>query len=74
MNISSDTELGSIIRQRRKEQGLTIAELSMLVPCSPRLLSELERGKRGVSISMAFQLLSMLGLVVDIKGREEIDS
>lgn len=74
MHISSDTELGSIIRQRRKEQGLTIAELSMLAPCSPRLLSELERGKRGVSISMAFQLLSMLGLVVDIKGREEIDS
>ena len=62
------------IRQRRKKQGLTIAELSMLVPCSPRLLSELERGKRGVSISVAFQLLSMLGLVVDIKGREEIDS
>lgn len=74
MHISSDTELGSIIRQRRKKQGLTISELSMLVPCSPRLLSELERGKRGVSISMAFQLLSMLGLVVDIKGREEIDS
>ena len=74
MHISSDTELGSLIRQRRKKQGLTFAELSMLVPCSPRLLSELERGKRGVSISMAFQLLSMLGLVVDIKGREEIDS
>lgn len=74
MQIASDAELGNIIRQRRKQQGLTIANLSVLVPCSPRLLSELERGKRGVSISMAFQLLSLLGLVVDIKGREEVDT
>ncbi|MBR6575891.1 MAG: helix-turn-helix domain-containing protein [Akkermansia sp.] len=74
MQIASDAELGNIIRQRRKQQGLTIANLSMLVPCSPRLLSELERGKRGVSIGMAFQLLSLLGLVVDIKGREEVDT
>ena len=73
MHITSETELGHIIRQRRKNQGLTIAELSMLIPCSPRLLSELERGKRGVSISMALQLLTMLGLVVDIKGKEESD-
>lgn len=74
MIIASDTELGNIIRLRRKKQGLTIAELSMMIPCSPRLLSELERGKRGVSIGMAFQLLTMLGLVVDIKGREETDA
>ncbi len=74
MQIASDAELGNIIRQRRKQQGLTIANLSVLVPCSPRLLSELERGKRGVSIGMAFQLLSLLGLVVDIKGREEVDT
>lgn len=74
MQIASDAELGNIIRQRRKQQGLTIANLSVLVPCSPRLLSELERGERGVSIGMAFQLLSLLGLVVDIKGREEVDT
>ena len=44
MNITTEAELGIIIRERRKKQGLTIAELSMMVPCSPRLLSELERG------------------------------
>ena len=73
MQITNETELGNIIRQRRKKQGLTIAELSMLIPCSPRLLSEMERGKRGVSISMALQMLTSLGLEVHIKGREETD-
>lgn len=44
----------------------------MLIPCSPRLLSELECGKRGVSIGITLQVLAMLGLVTDIKGREEL--
>ena len=71
MNVATETELGVIIRERRKKQGLTIAELSMMVPCSPRLLGELERGKRGVSVGVILQLLALLGLTVDIKGREE---
>ena len=71
MNVATESELGVIIRERRKKQGLTIAELSMMVPCSPRLLGELERGKRGVSVGVILRLLALLGLTVDIKGREE---
>lgn len=74
MNITTEAELGMQIRERRKKQGFTIAELSMMVPCSPRLLSELERGKRGVSVSVILQLLALLGLKVDIRGREEAES
>ena len=74
MNVTADAELGAMIRERRKKQGLSIAELSMMVPCSPRLLSELERGKRGVGVGVILQLLSLLGLRVDIRGREEIRS
>lgn len=74
MNITSEAELGFIIRERRKKQGLTIAELSMMVPCSPRLLSELERGERGVGVGMILRLLALLGLRVDIRGREECES
>ena len=74
MNVTTEAELGAMIRERRKKQGLTIAELSMMVPCSPRLLSELERGKRGVGAGVILQLLSLLGLRVDIRGREEIRS
>lgn len=74
MNVTTETVLGHILRDRRKKQGLTIAQLSMLVPCSPRLLSELERGKRGVSVGVILQLLELLGLSMDIKGREELDA
>ena len=74
MNVTTEAELGAMIRERRKKQGLTIAELSMMVPCSPRLLSELERGKRGGGVGVILQLLSLLGLRVDIRGREEIRS
>lgn len=74
MHVTTEAELGAMIRERRKKQGLTIAELSMMVPCSPRLLSELERGKRGVGVGVILQLLSLLGLRVDIRGREEIKS
>ncbi|MBQ8480423.1 MAG: helix-turn-helix transcriptional regulator [Akkermansia sp.] len=74
MNITTESELGVIIRERRRKQGLTIAELSMMVPCSPRLLGELERGKRGVSVAIILRLLSLLGLTVDIRGREESES
>jgi acyl-CoA synthetase (AMP-forming)/AMP-acid ligase II len=73
-HIVTESELGVIIRERRKKQGLTIAELSMMVPCSPRLLGELERGKRGVSVGIILQLLALLGLTVDIRGREESES
>ena len=71
MKVTTETELGTIIRERRKKHGLTINDLCMMVPCSPRLLSELERGKRGVSVGVIFQLLALLGLNIDIRGREE---
>ncbi len=73
MSITTEAELGHIIRDRRKKQGLTIAELSMMVPCSPRLLSELERGQRGVSVGVILQLLALLGLEINIAGREEAE-
>ena len=71
MNINDEAELGRAVRARRKKIGMTITELASVIPCSPRLLSELERGRRGVSIAATFRLLQMLGLVMDIRGSEE---
>lgn len=69
--MQNEQELGRMVRARRKEQGLTLAELASVVPCSPRLLSELERGQRGVSIALTFRLLALLGLELHLCGREE---
>ena len=71
MNINDERELGLAIRERRKKIGMTITELASVIPCSPRLLGELERGRRGVSIAVTFRLMQMLGLVMDIRGSEE---
>lgn len=71
MIVQNEQELGRMVRARRKEQGLTLAELASVVPCSPRLLSELERGQRGVSIALTFRLLALLGLELHLRGREE---
>lgn len=71
MMIASEQEFGAELRRRRKQQGLTLEELASVVPCSPRLLSELERGKRGVSIAMILRLLTLLGLELHLIGREE---
>lgn len=71
MLIQNEQEFGRTLRARRKEQGLTLEELASVVPCSPRLLSELERGRRGVSISLTFRLLALLGLELHLRGREQ---
>lgn len=71
MNIQSDKELGAYLRRRRKGMGLTIEDFASVIPCSPRLLSELERGQRGVSIALVMKMLPLLGLNLDLRGREE---
>ena len=71
MILKDEIELGRAIRARRKKIGMTIAELSSVIPCSARLLSELERGRRGASVAVAFKLMNMLGLELDVYGSEE---
>ena len=71
MVVNDEMELGRAIRARRKKIGMTIAELASVIPCSARLLSELERGSRGASIAVTLRLLQMLGLEMDVYGSEE---
>lgn len=71
MLVANEQEFGRFVRTRRKGQGLTLEELASVVPCSPRLLSELERGQRGVSIALTFRLLALLGVELSLRGREE---
>lgn len=70
MLISTEQQLGALVRERRKQQGLTMEDLAAVAQCSPRLLSELERGKRGVSISMVLYILSLLGFEFHLLPRE----
>lgn len=62
MKIQTLSDLGTIIRQRRKSTGLSIETLAVMLECSPRLLGELERGHRNVSFSIVLKVCTWLGI------------
>lgn len=72
-NISNPEQLGTLIRQVRKGQGITQEDLSSLVGVGPRLIGEIERGKPTAEIGKVFQLLAGLGLVISIAPRTTRD-
>ena len=70
MPVTDVREVGSAIRERRAELGLTISHLAVRSGVSIRLISELERGKRpGVTFSTLLRILTMLGLDLEIARR-----
>ncbi len=60
--IKTPEDLGKALRARRRELKLTIAEVADMVGCSPRFISEVERGKASASIGLILQLGRELGL------------
>lgn len=67
MNITNVKDLGVLIRQTRKKQRLTQRQVAALAGVSPRLVSELERGKLTIEIERAFRVVLTVGLSVEIK-------
>ncbi len=66
-------QLGSLIRQVRKAQGITQEDLSALAGVGPRLIGEIERGKPTAEIGKVFQLLASLGLTISVQPRTSKD-
>ncbi len=60
--IKTPEDLGTALRDRRKELRLTIAEVADMAACSPRFVSEVERGKEGASIGLILRIGHELGL------------
>ena len=70
MLVTSARELGSLIRDRRQEAGLTATEAADLANVSRRLLLEVERGKRpNVGFAAVMRILALLGLELDVRPR-----
>ena len=62
-------KLGSIVRQERKEQGLTQEQLAATTGVGVRFIRELEQGKESCHIGKALTVVSMLGIDVTIGGQ-----
>ena len=65
----SPEELGRLVRAERRRQRLRQAELAALAGVGNRFLSDLENGKPTVEIGRAVQILTMLGLKLEVGRR-----
>ena len=67
--VKSTKDLGGLLRKKRKDQGLTQAQVSEYCGLSPRFVSEVERGKASAEIGKVLYLLETLGvdLIVDTR-------
>ena len=64
--VQSIAEIGYIVRNTRKKQNFTQKTVSRFMNVSPRLLSELERGKETAQVGKVMQILHDMGLDIYI--------
>ncbi len=67
--IGSTSEFGHKVRARRKELGLTQAEVADVVPVNRRVLGRLERGIGTVRLEIALEITRVLGLDLRLEER-----
>lgn len=67
--VSGGSQLGELVRRRRKELGVRQADAAALAGVGVRFLSELERGKQTAEIGKVLQVLERMGLELWIAPR-----
>lgn len=60
------TDFGVLVRQRRKELGMTQRDLSRLTGYSMRLIGEVERGKEHVAADKLLSILDVLNMTMTV--------
>ena len=70
-NIYNMKDLGTAIRDRRKELGYTQAFLAEYAGISASFLSELENGKETIQAGKMMEIISLLGMDMCVKKRGE---
>jgi HTH-type transcriptional regulator/antitoxin HipB len=69
IQIRTVADLGGVVRRRRKEVELTQAALAEVAGVGVRFVSELERGKPTAEFHKVLQVLSVLGLDLQVETR-----
>ena len=69
--VSDVSDFGTLIRQARKEQGLTQTDLAEWCGVGINFVSDVERGKPTVEMGRALRLAQMLGIDVVAQRRGE---
>jgi len=66
MKTQTPTQLGAVIRTRRKQLKITQKELAMTCGTGLRFIVDLEKGKPTCQIGKTLQVLQSLGLAIEI--------
>ena len=67
MQINSTGKIATIVRQKRKELGLTQVALAQLCNVGVRFLSELENAKPTCQLDKTFKVLNGLGVRLEAR-------
>jgi len=62
LRVLDAADIGGMIYLRRKELGYTQEQLAALMGMSPRLLGEIEHGKKTTGIQKVLDLITALGI------------
>jgi len=65
VNIITSEDIGRIIKQKRKADGLTLEEAAGLCGVSYAFLSALENGKETVRLNKVLQVMKCLGIELE---------
>ena len=68
--IQKPSDLGSMLRARRKKFGYTQAKVAALCDTGIRFISDLENGKATIELGKALMVAAALGLDVMVRERE----
>ncbi len=71
MNITDTKQLGTYIKNARKEQHLTQADLAIAANVGVRFLVDLENGKETAQIGKVIKVCRALGITLDAKSPNE---
>lgn len=69
IQVKTPEELGALVRSRRTGQKLTQEDLAAVALVTPRLVGELERGKRTAQLDGVLRILAALGIDLVAKPR-----
>lgn len=66
MPINSTDEFGQCLRSRRRELGLSQAEVANVIGVNRRVLGQLENGKRTVQLVIALEAARAVGMDLEL--------
>lgn len=67
--VKNSVELGALVRKRRADLRLTQEELAAVARVTPRLLGEVEHGKKTAQLDGVLRILAALGLDIYLQPR-----